>query len=216
MAYVGSRLRYVTYSLSSSTRSLSPPSLGWVILTGSTYGLLYAFILRAGCAELAVLQGQSDKLVARAFADAIQALRQKYVAFRVFLALLLVEVCLEVACRYLLASKAVPFFALIALYEVTNAVATLSVAACYSPRNYSAFHFMVPTSLECMELPAAGGAGGAEDSRSERVRRALSNRWRGRENADDVESMEDVRRGRASRYSSAGFLPFCCTLTMLL
>lgn len=184
-------------------RSLSPPSRGWMALAVSTYGLLYVFILRSACVEMAVLQGQSDKLAAGAFTDAVRSLRHKYTAFRAFLALLLVELCLEVSCRYLLASEVVSFFTLIALYETINAVATLGVAACFAPRPYSAFHFMVPTSLECDDLPAVGvGVGGdGEDRHMERVRRALSiRRLRGRENTDDVESMEEVRRDRMSRY----------------
>lgn len=189
---------------------MEAPSSDWVVFALCTYGLLYALILRAGWREMAVLEGQVSKLGAGACAMAAGPLRQKHRAFRWFLLLVLGELALEGVCRYLLAAQSVSFFALVAVYEVTSTVLLICIGACFAPRAYSPFHFMVPTSLE-LGAPGqeaegvdaeegAGGAGtGSDEARTARVRRALSSRHRSREQEEDVAAMDRLRLARAQR-----------------
>lgn len=198
----------------------------WIVYTLCTYGTMYAVIVRAACREMAVLQGQVDRLGPWTSLVAAEPLRAKHASFRWFLLLVLAEIALEVLCRCLLASHAVSYLTLSVLYESVSLVLLVAIGACFAPRAYSPFHFMVPTSLEYVLAGADGEGDDAqplgeadelEDQREVRVRRFLSRRTHAREAEEDVAALERLRLARAQRwvvvvafYCSVSKLILCC------
>lgn len=180
------------------------------------YGTMYALILHAATAEMAVLDAQVRRLGAHVNCHVAWPLRRKHTMFSRFLLLVLGEVVLEVVCRYLLASRSTPFFTLVVVYEAGSAVLLLGICACFLPSKHSPFHYMVPTSLEYALDEEVGDEEGGEgaDAQSRvrsRVRRVLSARRHGREREEDVAVMEQLRLSRALRWVTWAFLLVYCT-----
>lgn len=181
--------------------SLQAPGTAWVLFSVLAYGTMYALILHAATAEMAVLDAQVRRLGPHVNCHVAWPLRCKHAMFSRFLVLVLGEVALEVVCRYLLASRSVPFLTLVVVYEAGSAALLLGICACFLPSKHSPFHYMVPTSLEYALEPGDGDeeGGDAQSRIRSRVRRVLSARRHGREREEDVAAMEQLRLSRALR-----------------
>lgn len=148
-------------------RTLSPASVNWIIYSVALYGTMFIVILRAATREMACLQGQVRCLTAHMAVDAVQSLRDKHSMFLCFLVLAFCELLLEGSCRYMLAAKHVPFLALLLVYELVSTGILLGVGWSFRPRQYSPFHFMVPTSLEYAPVPPVPTMLGGDEGEGE-------------------------------------------------
>lgn len=182
------------------------PSTNWVAFLVATYGLLYGVVVHSAVREMAVLNGQVQKLSGDMHAGVVQSIVERRHTFIFFLLLLLAEMVLEGLSRYILATHVMSFFSLVVLYELTSTILLVSMAACFMPRKYSPFYFIVPTSLEVGELALVGEGGGGmvdgEDEETSRVRRALTRRHRNRDHWEedvDIAGIERLRFARSQR-----------------